>query len=884
MYRTVFGFIWNNSRRDQLLILLMTVISFPFLYYSLELPKLIVNNAIDADGISEWRVPFLGMEVGQISYLFVLSGFFLALMIINGVFKYYINVYRGLVGERMLQRLRYELYQQVIRFQLPRFKKVSQGEIIPMITAEVEPVGGFAGDAFALPAFQGGQLMVYMTFIFMQDPILGAAAVSLFPIQAYVIPKLQKHVNRLGKQRVRAVRKLADKVGESVGAATEIHANDTSVLHRADISSRLTGIYTIRFEIFRRKFFIKFLNNFLNQLTPFFFYSIGGYLVIVGRLELGALVAILAAYKDVASPWRELLTYYQRVEDVRIKYDQVVEQFNPPDLKTMERLDGEPPFEELPDAWTLNRVSFGEDPSNPVVDGVSGEIASRGTTAIVGKVGSGKDELLALLAGLVEPTGGNIRLGEQDLETVPESVTGRRIAYVTQQTQLLTDTMWGNIVYGLKHRPLQSPERAGEALSTFKRNQSIAKAAGTNASDMEADWIDYEAAGVAGPKAMVARILDVLEQVELSEDVYRMGLSGPLPTDSVEGTAERVLSARHQVRQRLYDEPKLAKVVELFDPDRFNESATVAENLLFGVPVAETFQPENLADSKFMLETLGAVGLTDKFLEIGKTVAETMIELFADLPPGHEFFEQFSFIASEELPDYQPIITKVDRSGFDGLDAVERSKLMALPFRLIPSRHRLGLIDEAVQEKIVEARQRFQDKLPDRHKDAVAFFDVDKFNPAASIQDNILFGKVRYGQSANQDRALSLIREMVEARGLRESVIVAGLDQSVGIGGARLALALRQKLALARALVKRPQVMILNAALSALDGSAQLRIYDRLRREPNGLIVAPHRMRVAETADDIIVMQNGKIVERGVWADLSQKPGGVLSELLLQDG
>ena len=84
-----------------------------------------------------------------------------------------------------------------------------------------------------------------------------------------------------------------------------------------------------RFDIYKRKFFIKFLNNFLGQLTPFFFYSIGGYFVIKGELTLGALVAVLAAYKDLASPWRELLKFYQITEDVRVKYAQVIDQFQP---------------------------------------------------------------------------------------------------------------------------------------------------------------------------------------------------------------------------------------------------------------------------------------------------------------------------------------------------------------------------------------------------------------------------------------------------------------------------------------------------------------------------------------------------------------------------
>ena len=61
-------------------------------------------------------------------------------------------------------------------------------------------------------------------------------------------------------------------------------------------------MFSIRFELFQRKFMIKFLNNFLSQLTPFLFYMIGGYLAITGRLDIGTLVAVIAAYKDLPGP------------------------------------------------------------------------------------------------------------------------------------------------------------------------------------------------------------------------------------------------------------------------------------------------------------------------------------------------------------------------------------------------------------------------------------------------------------------------------------------------------------------------------------------------------------------------------------------------------
>jgi len=51
------------------------------------------------------------------------------------------------------------------------------------------------GDAVASPVFQGGQMLTIMLFLFVQDPLLGLAAVALIPLQAWLIPRLQLQVN-----------------------------------------------------------------------------------------------------------------------------------------------------------------------------------------------------------------------------------------------------------------------------------------------------------------------------------------------------------------------------------------------------------------------------------------------------------------------------------------------------------------------------------------------------------------------------------------------------------------------------------------------------------------------------------------------------------------
>ena len=329
MESSIFGFIWKYSKRQQLVILALSVALLPLNYYSYDIPKQIVNRALGSGDNQE----FFGYSMDRLQLLMVLCGLFLAIVLISGALKYVVNVYAGVVAERMLRRLRYQLYSHLLRFPLPHLRRVSQGELVQMINAETEALGGFVGEAVSTPGLQAGTLLTSLFFMFMQDWKLGLAAVALYPLQIYVIPKLQRQVNLLGKERVRQVRRNAEKISEVAGGARDIRANDATSYERARFSEQLGAVFWIRFAIYKKKFLIKFLNNFISQLGPFFFFSIGGYLVLQGQMTIGALTAVVGAQKDITSPWRELLTYYQSLYDVKIKYEQVVNQFAPPGLK-----------------------------------------------------------------------------------------------------------------------------------------------------------------------------------------------------------------------------------------------------------------------------------------------------------------------------------------------------------------------------------------------------------------------------------------------------------------------------------------------------------------------------------------------------------------------
>ena len=790
------------------------------------------------------------------------------------------NVYKGRLGERMLRRLRYQLLTRVLRFPSGHFRKVSQGELIPMITAEIEPVGGFIGDAIALPAHQGGVLLTAIVFIFAQDFFMGLAAISLYPIQGYIIPKLQRKVVMLSKRRVREVRKLSERIGEGVSGNLEIHAHDTSNYELSDFSYRLGRIYDIRYEIYRKKFFVKFLNNFLGQLTPFFFFSIGGYFVIQGSVSLGSLVAVLAAYKDLAPPWKELLNYYQIMADTSVKYEQVVTQFEPAGMRD-EHLMTEDIEEKEPLSGdiSLANVSLSEDDVR-VVEAVTCQITLNEHVAIVGAGGSGKGALALLLARLVDSTSGKITIAGQELANLPEAFTGRRLSFVGPNAVLMSTSLGENLYYGLKHRPVE-PAAYDDAQTEERRRSLVeSEASGNSTMDYFADWIDYAAAGANSPEELQNAGVRALHVADLSDDVYNLGLRSVVDPAERPDFTRRILEARAAFRERLSD-PELAELIEPFDSTKYNTNATMSENLLFGTPVGDTFDFENLAENSYMLSVLESTGLVNDLLERGYIVAETMVELFSGLPPEHEFFQQFSFISADDLPEYAALVNRADRSKLGELEEFDRSMLLSLPFKLIPARHRLGVLDEAFQQKLLTARAAFASGLPKDLATAVEFFDPHHYNASATLQDNILFGKLAYGQAQGAERVGRVISEVIDSLDLRSTVIEAGLDFQVGIGGARLTVAKRQKLAIARAVLKRPDVLIVSEATTALDGAGQNQVLENLITEFKGraLIWVLHRPSQGNRFDRVIVMRGGQVVEQGPFDQLD-RPGSYFKELI----
>lgn len=145
----------------------------------------------------------------------------------------------------------------------------------------------------------------------------------------------------------------------------------------------------------------------------------------------------------------------------------------------------------------------------------------------------------------------------------------------------------------------------------------------------------------------------------------------------------------------------------------------------------------------------------------------------------------------------------------------------------------------------------------------------DNYLFAGSIADNIRIGK--------PDASDEVLMEIVRQAGVEEIIarLPQGLDTAVGEGGARLSGGERQRIAIARALIKDAPILLVDEATAALDADNQAAIAATLARlhGKRTLVVIAHQLSTVAMADQIVVLDDGKVVEQGTPAELRLKQG-----------
>ncbi len=187
----------------------------------------------------------------------------------------------------------------------------------------------------------------------------------------------------------------------------------------------------------------------------------------------------------------------------------------------------------------------------------------------------------------------------------------------------------------------------------------------------------------------------------------------------------------------------------------------------------------------------------------------------------------------------------------------------------------MGLIQPEKGQLLIDGKPFSSDKLLSL-RSSVSYVPQDPFLFNATIRENLLLVK----PDATEQELWQALDISVSTEFVR--LLPQGLDTIIGDRGVRLSGGERQRLVLARALLRKPCILVLDEATSSLDSENETKIQevlDRIKGEMTIIVIA-HRLSTIRNADQVIVIDKGKVIQKGGFSQLAQEKRGLFSKLL----
>jgi ATP-binding cassette subfamily B protein len=412
-----------------------------------------------------------GIRAGDVDFLELIVGLFLAAAVINWVATYAQTYLVNWVGQRALQDLRLQIFRHLERMSIGFYARRKTGVLISRITNDVQALDQLVTDGMVTLFSSTLTLLGITAILVFLDPGLALVTFAVFPVLAAA--SIAFRIASMGAYRLtrETVAYVTAYLQETLSGVRVVRTFGQEARHErrfAELNeeNRAANMKTV---YLNAAYFPSV--ELISAVATAAILLYGGHQVVEGAVTIGVLASFVFYLQSFFDPIQQLSQLYTTYQSGMAALD-----------KIFELLDEEPELEDGPDAVELPQVrgeirfedvTFQYDPDDEAtraLDGVDLTVAPGQTVALVGATGAGKSTLAKLVARFHDPTSGRVLVDGHDLRDVTERSLRSQLGIVPQEGFLFSGTIADNIAFG---RPDATREEVEEAARAVRAHEFV---------------------------------------------------------------------------------------------------------------------------------------------------------------------------------------------------------------------------------------------------------------------------------------------------------------------------------------------------------------------------------------------------------------------------
>ena len=419
------------------------------------LPLLILGSSMalvvsSCEGFIAWLVKPALDDIFVKRDLFMLKVLPLVLLgtyIVKGIGRYFQSYLMAAVGERVIARIRRELYSHIQGMSLSFYAQIHSAELMTRVVNDVNRLARLSSTVLVMGVRQVGTIVALLTVMFLREWVLALIAVLIFPAVGVLFRTVGRKLYKIGKRSQEKMSELNIVLQEAFTGNKIVKAFGRERLQQDRFDGVNERLLRLALKDHRVDELAEPLMEILGALGIMGAIWYGGYRVISGALTPGEFFSFTAAVILLYGPVRQLGRMMNTVQQSRSSVERVFEILDTP--PTIADRPGAEPVRDFHDRVVFESVSFRypEAEEDALAD-VSLTVRKGEMVAFVGMSGAGKTTLMDLVPRFHDVQAGRIILDGRDIREVSVASLRALMGIVTQETFLFADSIGYNIGYG----------------------------------------------------------------------------------------------------------------------------------------------------------------------------------------------------------------------------------------------------------------------------------------------------------------------------------------------------------------------------------------------------------------------------------------------------